>query len=161
VGAGARRGARPPARLVAPAAATPAAPPAGALVIVGTGIDLVEVERVRALLDGRGERALRRLFTDVEIAYAAARAEPWPHYAARVAAKEAAFKALAGTIGARAIGWRELEVVNGWDGRPTLELHGRAAERAAELGVTAIHLSLTHTRAMAAAFVVLESAASL
>jgi holo-[acyl-carrier protein] synthase len=126
-------------------------------VIVGTGIDLVEVERVRHLLDGRGDRALRRLFTDAEIAYATARAEPWPHYAARVAAKEAAYKALAGTVAARAIGWREIEVVNGWDGRPTLELHGRAAERAAELGVTALHLSLTHTRGMAAAFVVLEA----
>jgi holo-[acyl-carrier protein] synthase len=126
-------------------------------VIVGTGIDLVDVERVRHLLEGRGERSLHRLFTDVEIAYASARADPWPHYAARVAAKEAAFKALAGTVAARAIGWREIEVVNGWDGRPTLELHGRAAERAAELGVTALHLSLTHTRATAAAYVVLEA----
>jgi holo-[acyl-carrier protein] synthase len=129
-------------------------------VIVGTGIDLVEVERVRHLLEERGERTLRRLFTETEIGYAAARVEPWPHYAARIAAKEAAFKALAGTVGARAIGWREIEVVNGWDGRPTLELHGRAAERAAELGVTALHLTLTHTRGMAAAFVVLESVPS-
>jgi holo-[acyl-carrier protein] synthase len=129
-------------------------------VIVGTGIDLVEVDRVRKLLSGREARALKRLFTDAEVAYASARAEPWPHYAARVAAKEAAFKALAGTVSARAIGWREIEVVNGWDGRPTLELHGRAAERAAELAVTSIHLSLTHTRGMAAAFVVLESAPS-
>lgn len=126
--------------------------------IVGTGIDLVEVDRVRKLLSGREARALQRLFTDAEVAYASARAEPWPHYAARVAAKEAAFKALAGTVSARAIGWREIEVVNGWDGRPTLALHGRAAERAAELAVTSIHLSLTHTRGMAAAFVVLESA---
>jgi holo-[acyl-carrier protein] synthase len=126
-------------------------------VIVGTGIDLVEVERVRHLLHGRGERSLHRLFTDTEIAYASARVEPWPHYAARVAAKEAAYKALAGTVAARAIGWREIEVVNGWDGRPTLALHGRAAERAAELGVTALHLSLTHTRGMAAAYVVLEA----
>ena len=126
--------------------------------IVGTGIDLVEVDRVRKLLSGREARALQRLFTDAEVAYASARAEPWPHYAARVAAKEAAFKALAGTVSARAIGGREIEVVNGWDGRPTLALHGRAAERAAELAVTSIHLSLTHTRGMAAAFVVLESA---
>ena len=126
--------------------------------IVGTGIDLVEVERVRKLLRGREARALQRLFTDGEVAYASARVEPWPHYAARVAAKEAAFKALAGTLTARAIGWREIEVVNGWDGRPTLELHGRAAERAAELAVTAVHLTLTHTRQTAAAFVVLESA---
>ncbi|HEX6060268.1 MAG TPA: holo-ACP synthase [Gemmatimonadaceae bacterium] len=128
--------------------------------IVGTGIDLVEVDRVRTLLSGREARALRRLFTDGEVAYVSVRAEPWPHYAARVAAKEAAYKALAGTVGARAIGWREIEVVNGWDGRPTLQLHGRAAERAAELAVTSIHLSLTHTRGMAAAFVVLESVPS-
>ena len=125
--------------------------------IVGTGIDLADVGRVRRLLEGKGDRALGRLFTEAEVAYVAARAEPWTHYAARVAAKEAAYKALAGTVAARAIGWREIEVVNGWDGRPTLALHGRAAERAAELGVTAVHLSLTHTRATAAAFVVLES----
>ena len=128
--------------------------------IVGTGIDLVEVERVRKLLTGREARALKRLFTEAEVTYASARAEPWPHYAARVAAKEAAYKALAGTIAARAIGWREIEVVNGWDGRPALALHGRAAERAAELAVTSVHLSLTHTRGMAAAFVVLESVPS-
>ena len=126
--------------------------------ITGIGIDLVEIARVDRLLDAKGERALRRLFTADEVAYALARPLPAQHLAARLAAKEAAFKALAGTSLARRIGWREIEVVRG-DERPTLTLHGRAAERAAELGVTTVWVSLTHSATTAGAVVVLESAA--
>lgn len=125
--------------------------------IVGVGIDLVDIARIAQLLETQGERALRRLFTEGEAAYAAARAEPARHLAARFAAKEAAYKALAGTDHARGIGWRDIEVVAEWDGRPVLRLHGRAAERAAALGVVRMHLSLTHADATAAAFVVLEA----
>lgn len=125
--------------------------------IVGVGMDLVEIARVRRLL-GKGDRAVRRLFTAGEAAYALARSDPALHFAARVAAKEAAFKALAGSARARAIGWRELEVVNDWDGRPTVELHGIAAERASELGVSRLWLTLSHSGGMAAAVVVLERA---
>jgi holo-[acyl-carrier protein] synthase len=128
-------------------------------VIAGVGIDLVDIARVDRLLDAKGERALRRLFTADEVAYALARPLPAQHLAARLAAKEAAFKALSGSSLARGIGWREVEVVRG-DGHPTLALHGRAADRAAELGVTSIWVSLTHSATTAGAVVVLESARS-
>lgn len=126
--------------------------------IVGIGIDLVEVERMRRLLDRKGDRALVRLFTDGERAYAATHPEPARQLAARVAAKEAAFKALAGNDLARAIGWRELEVVSRTHQSPILLLHGRAYDRASELGVVRSHLSLTHTDTTAAAIVVVERA---
>ena len=126
--------------------------------IAGIGIDLVDVQRVRRLIDRKGERALQRLFTDGERAYADTHPEPARQLAARVAAKEAAFKALAGNALARSIGWRELEVVARANRSPLLLLHGRALDRAAELGVVRIHLSITHTDLTAAAFVVAESA---
>ncbi len=125
--------------------------------IIGIGIDLVDIARVAQLVADKGERAMTRLFTEGEAAYAAKRAEPARHLAARFAAKEAAYKALAGTEHARGIGWRDIEVVVEWDGRPTLRLHGRAAERAAELGITRMHISLTHADTTAAAVVVLEA----
>ena len=124
--------------------------------IAGVGIDLVDIARVQRLIDVKGERALRRLFTSDEVDYALTRALPAQHLAARLAAKEAAFKALAGNALARGIGWREIEVVRG-DHGPTLSLHGRAAERAAQLGVTEIWVSLTHSGTTAGAVVVLEA----
>ena len=127
--------------------------------IAGVGIDLVDIARVDRLLDAKGERALRRLFTADEVAYALARPLPAQHLAARLAAKEAAFKALSGNSLARGIGWKDIEVVRG-DEHPTLTLHGRAADRAAELGVTSIWVSLTHSATTAGAVVVLESARS-
>jgi len=126
-------------------------------VIAGLGIDLVDIARVQRLIDAKGEHALRRLFTADEVDYALARALPAQHLAARLAAKEAAFKALAGNSLARSIGWREIEVVRG-DHGPTLSLHGRAADRAAELGVSSIWVSLTHSATTAGAVVVLEAA---
>jgi holo-[acyl-carrier protein] synthase len=93
------------------------------------------------------------------LTYCDARAEPARHFAARFAAKEAAYKALAGSEEARHIHWQDIEVANApLDGRPTLRLHGLAAKRAAELGVSVIHVTLTHSDRMAAAMVVLESA---
>jgi holo-[acyl-carrier protein] synthase len=124
--------------------------------IVGIGIDLVEVARMRRLLDSKGERALLRLFTDGERSYAATHPEPSRQLAARVAAKEAAFKALSGNDLARAIGWRELEVVSRKGAAPLLLLHGRAMERATELGLSRVLLTITHTETTAAAFVVAE-----
>lgn len=124
--------------------------------IVGTGVDLVEVERMRLLLERKGEHALARLFTERERTYAATHPEPERQLAARVAAKEAAFKALAGNDLARAIGWRELEVLSVKGHAPTLVLHGRALERAAELGVTRVHLSISHSEQMAVAMVTVE-----
>ena len=125
--------------------------------IVGVGIDMVEVERMRRLLERKGDRALTRMFTEGEIAYAHTHPEPERQLAARVAAKEAAYKALSGNDLASAIGWRELEVVSVRGRAPDLVLHGRAQLRAAQLGVSRIHLSVTHTEHMAAAYVVAES----
>jgi holo-[acyl-carrier protein] synthase len=124
--------------------------------IVAIGIDLVDISRIERLLASKGDRALGRLFTEAERTYAMHRPKPVVHLAARVAAKEAAYKALRGTAAARAIGWRELEVVLAPDGSPSMRLHGGAVRRAAELGVTDIHLSLTHSAGSAAAVVVLE-----
>ena len=124
--------------------------------IVGIGMDMVEVERMRRLLERKGERALTRLFTLGELAYARTHPEPERQLAARVAAKEAAYKALSGNDLANAIGWRELEVVSQRGHAPVLVLHGRAQTRAIELGVYRVHLSITHTEHTAAAYVVAE-----
>lgn len=126
--------------------------------IIGIGVDLVEISRVRSLLAGQGERALRRLFTDAEREYCEGMANPSRHFAARVAAKEAAFKALSGSEDARGIGWREMEVRLDHIGRPGLLLHGRAQARAHVLGVAKSWVSLSHGDDLATAFVVLESA---
>jgi holo-[acyl-carrier protein] synthase len=125
-------------------------------VIIAIGIDMVEIARVERMLASKGDRALQKLFTHAERTYALSRPRPALHLAARIAAKEASYKALRGTQEARAIGWRELEVVLAEDGSPTLLLHGGAARRALELGVTRVHLSMTHTASSAAAVAVLE-----
>jgi holo-[acyl-carrier protein] synthase len=124
--------------------------------VLGVGLDLVPVERVESLLARHGERAMRRLFTPGEQAYARGMASPGLHLAARVAAKEAAYKALSGDELARGIGWRDIEVERTSDGRPLLRFHGAAAARFAALGGTHCHLSLTHAGGLAAAVVVIE-----
>ena len=124
--------------------------------VIGLGIDLVEIARVERMLEGKEERVHRRLFTAREVAYACARSQPARHLAARLAAKEAAFKALAGNALARGIGWRDIEVVMD-DGRPALELHGLARRRADEMGVARMLVSLTHSEGTAGAVVVLEA----
>jgi holo-[acyl-carrier protein] synthase len=129
-------------------------------VIIAIGIDMVEIARVERMIVSKGDHALQKLFTDAERAYALSRPRPALHLAARVAAKEAAYKALRGTQAARAIGWRELEVTLAEDGSPALVLHGGAARRALDLGVTRVHLSLTHTSGSAAAVAVLEGPGS-
>ena len=124
--------------------------------IVGVGVDLVDVARMERLVRERGDRALRRLFTEREVAYARGRMHPARHLAVRVAAKEAAFKALSAHPEARGIGWREMEVVAAPHAQPTLALHGTAERCAAALGVQRSWLSLTHSDATAGAVVVLE-----
>jgi holo-[acyl-carrier protein] synthase len=125
--------------------------------IVGIGIDLIEVDRVRRLLERFGERALQRLLTEDEQTYCRGKVHPAQCVAARIAAKEAAFKALARDHEGLRIWWTELEVVRDTDGRPVLRLHGRAAAAAQRLGVRGSMVSLTHERSMAAAVVVLTA----
>jgi holo-[acyl-carrier protein] synthase len=126
-------------------------------VIIGIGVDLVEVSRVERLVHTWGERALQRLFTQQEQLYASCRARPACHLAARIAAKEATFKALSAHPEARAIAWREMEVVVTDGGAPALVLHGAGARCASELGVKRLWVSLTHTNATAAAVVMAEA----
>jgi holo-[acyl-carrier protein] synthase len=124
--------------------------------IVGVGFDLVAIARVEVMLARKEQRALDRLFTAHEQEYALARARPAMHLAARLAAKEAVFKALTGSDEAKKIGWREAEVVRGPEGPPELKFTGRAEARARELGVTKVFLTLSHTDEVAGAVVVLE-----
>jgi holo-[acyl-carrier protein] synthase len=118
------------------------------------GIDLVTVARVERLLMRHDDRALTRLLTPAEREYCVGMAYPARHVAARVAAKEAVFKALQGSEDARGIGWTEIEVTRDEHGRPGVHLTGRAQTRFAELGGSRILLSLTHTDDTAAAMAV-------
>jgi holo-[acyl-carrier protein] synthase len=125
--------------------------------IVGIGVDIVDHARIGAMLARLGaERMLGRLLTDGEREYCLRMHDAAPHIAARVAAKEATFKALSGTTDARAIGWREMEVVHDDHRRPLLVLHGRARQRAEELGLIRVHLSITHGDTSAVAMVIAE-----
>lgn len=124
--------------------------------IVGTGIDLAEVPRIRASIERYGERFIRRIYTPGEIAYVERKAGRFERYAARFAAKEAGMKAI-GTGWRGGVRWQDFEVRNLPSGRPTLLLHGKAAEYAARLGVKRIALSLTHTAEQGMAFVILEA----
>lgn len=121
------------------------------MTILGHGIDLVENHRIAAMLESHGDRFLTRVFTPAEREFALRherrRVE---RLAVRFAAKEAVVKAL-GTGMTRGIAWTDVEVVVQITGQPTVALHGRAAEIAAERGVSAWSLSLTHTGAMSAA----------
>lgn len=123
--------------------------------IVGIGIDQVEVERIRRLLERRPERAARRLFTERERSHCRERPDPPECFAARFAAKEAYLKAL-GTGWTGGLGWREMEVVTGPRGRPGLTLSGEADRRLRSAGGSTAHLSFTHEAGMAAAVVVIE-----
>ncbi len=124
--------------------------------IVGSGVDIAEVDRIRAAAERYGSRFIERIYTPVEIAYVERRrAGRWERYAARFAAKEAGMKAI-GTGWRRGVRWRDFEVTNLPSGKPTLKLHGVAAQFAARLGVNNIALSLTHTASEALAYVILE-----
>ena len=123
--------------------------------LIGTGVDLIEVERIAHSIERYGERFLRRVYTDHEIAYCNRKRGSAESFAARFAAKEAGAKAL-GTGISRGVTWNEFQVARNPGGRPVLELRGRAALLATELGVRGISLSLTHTGSLAMATVVME-----
>ena len=124
--------------------------------IVGTGIDMVEIERVARSIERYGTRFLQRVYTAGEIAYCQRkRRNAAESFAARFAAKEAAAKALGTGIGF-GVTWREMEVGREPAGRPLLLLHGRAAEIAAARGVRHSTLSITHTATQSMALVILE-----
>jgi holo-[acyl-carrier protein] synthase len=125
--------------------------------IAGSGIDVVEIERIQHSINRFGKRFLNRVYLSGEQAYCLSKRNSAESFAARFAAKEAAAKAL-GTGMSHGVNWLEIEVVREPGGRPTLRFHGRAAQMADRLGVVRSNLSLTHSTALAAASVVLESA---
>lgn len=125
------------------------------MAVVGIGLDVVEVARARSLLDRLGERIMARTLTDDEQRYVRSLGDPAPAFAARLAAKEAVYKALQVFPGARTIGWRDIAVRRLPDGRPEAVLHGHALDVMAPHNVT-MHLTLSHSRDVAAAVAILE-----
>lgn len=123
--------------------------------LVGTGIDLTDIPRIRQSITRFGDRFLDRIYTPREKAYCQRKKNAAESFAARFAAKEAAAKAL-GTGMSYGVTWLEIEVTREPGGRPGLQFHGRAKEMAARLGVTHAALSLTHTDVLAMASVALE-----
>ncbi|MGP8258333.1 MAG: holo-ACP synthase [Acidobacteriaceae bacterium] len=123
--------------------------------IIGVGTDLIEIARIRHSIDRFGDRFLSRVFTQSEIQYCQRKKNAAESFAARFAAKEAGAKAL-GTGISQGINWLELEVARQPSGKPSLQLSGRAAQRARSLGVASVALSLTHSKDIALAVVVME-----
>jgi holo-[acyl-carrier protein] synthase len=123
--------------------------------IVGSGIDLIDIVRIQHSIDRYGNRFLNRVYTPAEQSYCLHKRNAAESFAARFAAKEAAAKAL-GTGISHGVGWREIEVVRAPSGKPSLRLHGRAAQMASRLGVARTAVSLAHSQAMAVASVVME-----
>ena len=124
--------------------------------IIGLGVDIADISRMREAIERHGERFLRRVFTPGEMAYCESSRNHCERYAVRFAAKEAAMKAL-GTGWRRGVRWLDIEVVREPSGKPVLKLRGAARAIAAELGVKHMALSLTHTHAQALAQVIFES----
>jgi holo-[acyl-carrier protein] synthase len=125
-------------------------------VIVGMGIDIAEVDRIRRAIERHGEVFLRRIFTAKEREYCERFKNKYERYAGRFAVKEAAMKAL-GTGWSRGVRWVDIEVVRQKGGRPTLALEGEARKIGEKLGVKSIALSITHTASQAYAQVIFES----
>ena len=123
--------------------------------ILGTGVDLAEVARIREAIGRYGDRFVRRIYTGAEIAYVESKANRFERYAGRFAAKEAGMKAI-GTGWKRGVRWQDFEVSNLPSGRPTLRLHGEAARIAEKMGVKTVSLSITHTAELGMAYVILE-----
>jgi holo-[acyl-carrier protein] synthase len=125
----------------------------GCRMIIGTGIDIVNVARINTLIARAGDRFLRRWFSEEEMAYCNAKASPGLHFAARLAAKEALIKAIH-PAGTGSILFKDVSVVSGVAGAPSLRLSGGAATLAEHAGATTFYLSLSHTTEYAVASVI-------
>ena len=123
--------------------------------IVGLGIDLIEIPRIKLVYERHGERFVNRILTDAEKTYVLQHKDPSARLAGRWAAKEAALKAL-GTGLSNGIRWRDVEVLPDAHGKPILYLHARAKERAIELCASVYHVTITHCDGQAMAQVILE-----
>ena len=124
--------------------------------IVGVGVDMVEIGRMANVIRRQGDNFLRRVYTPSEQEFCRQRKNPVPHYAARFAAKEALFKAL-GTGWAKGVTWQDVEVQRGDPEPPVLVLSGEAEKRCRAIGGTAVHVSLSHSEHWAVAVVILEN----
>ena len=123
--------------------------------IVGIGVDITEVERIKAAVERFGERFLKRVFTPTEVRYCMGKLNAAERLAARFAAKEAGMKAI-GTGLRHGVTWQDVEVLRLPGQRPILKFSGKAAEFADRLGCKRTHLSLSHTKEQAIAYVILE-----
>lgn len=125
--------------------------------ILGSGIDIIEVQRVEAACEKFGDRFLRRILRPSELAYCLSHKSPGPFLAARFAGKEAISKAFGTGIG-RQLGWQDMEICRKASGEPFVVLHGKGQTLLRERGGRIVHLSLSHTAKHAAAVAILESA---
>ncbi len=123
--------------------------------ILGLGIDIIEVERIRSSYEKFGERFLNRILHPNEISYCLSHTAPAPFLAVRFAAKEAVSKAFGTGIGAQ-LGWRDMEVGRKASGEPFVILHGGGQALLQARGARAVLISLSHTQAYAAAVAVLD-----
>jgi holo-[acyl-carrier protein] synthase len=123
--------------------------------IIGIGVDVVEISRLRRVIERQGDRFVHRVFTEAEREYCGAHRDPAPNYAVRFAAKEAVFKAI-GTGWAKGVTWLDVEVCRKTQEAPFLVLHGEAQRVSLSLGVQSMHLSLSHSEGVAVAMVVFE-----
>jgi len=123
--------------------------------ILGTGIDLIEVARIASSFEKFGERFVNRILLPDEIAYCLSHRKPAPFLAARFAAKEAISKAFGTGIGA-SLGWQDLEIRRKESGEPFVVLHGKGRDLFEACGAKSLHISLTHTENYAAATAILE-----
>jgi len=124
--------------------------------IAGVGVDIVEISRLEHAIEEYGDRFVNRVFTKREIDYCEQVARKAERYATRFAAKESARKALGAATPVTALSWHDVEIISSTEGAPQLQFHGRAAEIVKELKITRAHVSLSHARDQAVAFVVLE-----
>lgn len=124
--------------------------------IVGTGVDLIEIERVRAAHEKHGKRFIERLFTQAEAAYCLKKKDPYPSLAGRFAAKEAVIKAFSHGFGGR-WKWTQIEVVREMSGKPSLKFTGILEKLRVERGIDRVHLSIAHSKRDATANVIFES----
>lgn len=130
-------------------------PPGG--VLIGLGTDVIEVDRVRGVLERQGDRFLQRVFTEEERTYCDSKAHPHKHYAARFAAKEAVAKCFSTGIGAE-LAWRSVSVYHGERQQPLVRLDALGEALLRHVGATHIHLSLSHTETVAMAVAALVRA---
>ncbi len=123
--------------------------------IIGTGVDVVDISRIRKILERLNDRFVFRVFTSAEQQFCNQHRDPIPHYAARFAAKEALFKAI-GTGWAKGVTWQDVEVLRERQEAPALKLHGEARRLSELMGVHKVHVSLSHSDQWAVAMVILE-----